>query len=303
MAREILIVGARGRVGREVLRALSSSSTSVRALVRRPSARNESLGVREVVGDLGDRASLDRALDGVESAFFVTPHDEREQQLGECFIDAAAAAGVRRIVFASAYHPSPTSSIGFALFVGVASLFTHYGPKLRVERRVRLAKTSPVVLMPSNFYQNDELYRPEILAGQYPQPLGVRGASRVDCADIGDAAARALTDESVDAGAYPLVGPDPALTGPACAAVWAAALGHEVAYTGDLRRWPALIGERMHPRERADFGKTYKIFSRMRVPAKPRDVERATALLGRTPRAYATYVAERARAWTRPDPA
>lgn len=295
MSRDVLIVGARGRVGREVIRALAQTTASVRSLVRRPSPEAQRPpGVREVVGDLGDRASLDAALDGVDGAFFVTPHDEREQVLGEQFIAAATAAGVRRIVFASAYHPDFTSSVGFSLFVGVMSLFTHYGPKLRVEKRVRLAKASPVVLMPSSFYQNDELYLDDIRTGRYPQPLGLRGVNRVDCADIGAAAARALTDEGVDAGAYPLVGPEPALSGPECAAVWASALGRDVAYAGDLASWPALIGDRMAPREREDFGKTYKLFARARLAAKPRDIERATALLGRPPRAYAAYVAEAA---------
>jgi uncharacterized protein YbjT (DUF2867 family) len=293
--REVLVVGGRGRVGREVLRALGQTSANVRSLVRKPSV-NAPAGVREVVGELGDRASLDAALAGVESAFFITPHDEREEQLGETFIAAATAAGVRRLVFASAFHPDFTSKLGFSLFVGLMGLLTHYGPKLRVERRVRLAKASPVVLMPSNFYQNDELYLPEILAGRYPQPLGTRGVNRVDCADIGAAAARALTDERVDAGAYPLVGPEPALTGPECAAVWARVLGRDVAYDGDLERWWALVEGRMHARERRDFGKTYKLFTRARPAAKPRELERTITILGRSPRAYADYVAECARA-------
>ena len=36
-------------------------------------------------------------------------------------------------------------------------------------------------------------------------------------------------------------------------------------------------------REREDFKKTYKIFTRMRVAAKPKELERCTALLGRAP--------------------
>jgi uncharacterized protein YbjT (DUF2867 family) len=171
-------------------------------------------------------------------------------------------------------------------------LLTHYGPKLRVERFVRRAAASPIVLMPSNFFQNDALFFPEICNGRYPQPLGMRGVNRVDCRDIGDAAARALLDENVASGAYPLVGPEPALTGPQCAAVWASALGREVAYDGDLDRWRTLVADRMPGRERDDFGKTYKLFGRIRVAAKPAELARTTALLGRPPRSYANYVAE-----------
>jgi uncharacterized protein YbjT (DUF2867 family) len=99
-SREVLVMGGRGRVGREVIRALGERGASVRSLVRAPSGRAPAPNVREVVGDLGDRASLDKALAGVATAFFVTPHAENEEQLGRTFVEATAAAGARRIVFA-----------------------------------------------------------------------------------------------------------------------------------------------------------------------------------------------------------
>jgi uncharacterized protein YbjT (DUF2867 family) len=224
----------------------------------------------------------------------VTPHAEDEEALGRGFVDAAIAAGVRRLVFASAYHADVKSSLGYSLFVGAMGLLTHYGPKLRVERYVRRAPTSSVILMPSNFFQNDEMFLDEIRAGRYPQPLGVRGVNRTDCRDIGDAAARALTDDGVAAGSYPLVGAECAVSGPECAAMWAQALGREVVYDADIERWYALVAERMHAREREDFRKTYKIFQRVRIAASAADQARVTALLGRPPRSYQAYVAERA---------
>lgn len=160
-----------------------------------------------------------------------------------------------------------------------------------MEARVRRSKAQPVVLMPSNFFQNDEMFRAEIDAGRYPQPIGERGVNRVDCRDIGDAAARALTDPSIASGAYPLVGPDLTLTGPECAATWARHLGRAVAYEGDIAAWWALSEGRMHAREREDFQKTYRIFARRRLPARPEDVARLTTLLGRAPTSYDAYVA------------
>ena len=287
MSIEILVVGARGRVGREVVAALATTGARVRALVRTPSAAPS---IREVVGDLRDASSLAAALDGVERAFFVTPHAEDEEALGRGFVDAALAAGVKRIVFASAYHADFTSSLGFRMFAGAMSLFTHYGPKLRVEGHVRRCAASPVVLMPSNFFQNDELFLDQIRGGRYPQPLGDKGVNRVDCRDIGDAAARALTDDRVESGAYPLVGAEPALSGSECAQLWSRAVGREVVYDGDLERWYALMADRMAAREREDFRKTYKIFKRVRIVAKPAELARAEAILGHPPRSYASYV-------------
>jgi uncharacterized protein YbjT (DUF2867 family) len=247
-----------------------------------------------VTADLADRDSLARALEGCESAFFVTPHDPAEERLGFNFIETAEALGVRRLVFASALHADFSSALTFRIFVAVAGALTHYGPKLRVEQRVRQSTASPVVLMPSNFFQNDELFEQELAAGSYPQPLGLKGVNRVDCRDIADAAARALVDPAVAAGAWPLVGPEPALTGPGCAAVWASALGRPVTYDGSLDRWSALVSTRMHARERDDFRQTYRLFGRLRIAASPAALQRTTALLGRPPRAYSAYVAERA---------
>lgn len=288
-----LVVGARGRVGREVLVALSRRDVDVRALVRKPGSLGVALPrVTEVVGDLEDPKSLDAALAGVQSAFFVTPHVVNEEALGAGFVDAARRAGVKRLVFASAFHPDFTSVWGFRLFVGLMGLLTHYGPKLRVEGLVRRSGLDPVILMPSNFFQNDELFLREIRTGTYPQPLGLKGVNRVDCADIGEAAARAMTDESIRSGAWPLVGPELALTGPECAAVWAKALGRDVAYQGSLDHWRTLVQDRMHEREARDFGKTYALFQRSRVAASNAAIAKCAELLGRPPRSYADYVGE-----------
>ena len=299
MANQILLIGARGRVGREVVRALVRRGVHARALLRPGGAVPE--GVTPVVGDLRDPAALAAALAGVERAFFVTPHDPDEAALGCGFVAAAERAGVARLVFASALHEEFPSRFAFSLFVGAMSLLTHYGPKLRVEQRVRRSPASPVVLMPSNFYQNDELFRDELLAGLYPQPLGRRGVNRVDCRDIGEAAARALVDDDVQPGAYPLVGPESTLTIDDCARTWAAALGREVRTDDDIAAWRDRVAARMHARERDDFGKTYAIFHRVRVAARPEQLARCEALLGRPATRYAAYVADCAAQWTAAD--
>ncbi len=289
---DVLVMGGRGRVGREVIRALCERGASVRSLVRAPSGRPLPPSVREVTGDLGDRTSLDRALAGAAAAFFVTPHAENEEQLGRSFVEATTAAGVRRIVFASAYHADFTSAFGFSLFVGAMGLLTHYGPKLRVERRVRRADASPVVLMPSNFFQNDALVSPrDPRRALSPAARHARGQPRRLPGHRRRRGAR-VARRGRRVGRVSARRTDPALTGPQCAAVWASALGREVTYDGDLGRWRALVADRMQPRERDDFGKTYELFARMRVAAKPAELARTTALLGRPPRSYASYVSQ-----------
>jgi uncharacterized protein YbjT (DUF2867 family) len=284
-----LVVGASGEVGREVLRALHDRGAVARALVRvtRPA------GGEHVAGDLGVRASLDRALDGCDVAVFVTPHHAREEQLGHNFIDACEAAGIRRLVYVSAFHPLSRSRIVQRLFDGLIGLIgAHYKAKLRVERRVRASRMSPVVLCPSNFFQNDELCLPEILDGRYPQPLGGRAVSRVDTRDIGDAVARAVLDD-VPPGAYPLVGPG-AWTGPECARVWSDALGMDVRYAGDdIDAWRMTVGARMPEARAADFARTYRVIQRFGVRSGQHARATTEWLLGAAPRDYRAYVAER----------
>lgn len=272
----ILVAGSTGEVGGQVVRTLRERGADVRCLVR-PQA------------DLADRASIDRLLVGCDAACFITPHHVDEERLGHNFIDACEAARIRRLVYVSAYHPVSKSRIVQRLIDALVGVIgAHYKPKIRVERRVRNSRLSPVVLCPSNFYQNDELCLPEILAGHYPQALGTKPANRVDTRDIGDAAARALLDD-IPSGAYELVGPDP-WTGPQCAEVWSTALGREVRYAPE--EWSVSVASRLPLAKAHDFEKTFRVIQRFGIPASAATVERTTALLGKPPRGYRAYVAE-----------
>lgn len=286
-----LVVGITGEVGREVAASLRQRGARVRGLVRSTPVA----GIDCATGDLADPAALDRALDGCDTAVFITPHGPDEEMLGTTFIDACERARVRRLVYVSAYHPTSRSRILQRLFDGMIGLVgPHYRAKLRIERRVRATHPlSPVALNPSNFYQNDELGLPEILGGRYPQPLGRRPANRVDTRDIGDAAARAILDD-IAPGAYPLLGPR-AWTGASCADAWCAALGRPVTYAGDdVETWRSTVGARMPASRAHDYAKTYRIIQRFGIPARPSTIARTQALLGRPPRDYADYVRERA---------
>lgn len=292
----LLVVGSTGTVGAEVVRALVERGARVRTLVRAaaaPMARATRAGVDAFAGDLSDAASLARALDGVDGAFFVTPHGPGEAALGDGFVAACEAAGVRRVVFSGAYRLHAANRVGDALLRRLTGFIgPHYRGKLAVEARVRRGACEAVVLLPSNFFQNDTLFLGEIAGGTYPQPLGRRGVNRVDCRDIGDAAARALLDDAVAPGLYPLVGAS-AYSGEACAAAWSAAIGRPVRYAGDdLATWASTVGDRMPAPKRADFAKTYRLLQRWGVPTSARALAATTALLGRPPRSFESWVAE-----------
>ena len=117
----ILIVGATGRLGGQIVQRLLADGRKVRVLVR-PQSDYGSLvqaGAEPVVGDLKDPASLHAACEGIEAVVttanaagrggedtFQTVDDEGNHNL----INAAVQAGVERFIFTSVLGSDPNSS-------------------------------------------------------------------------------------------------------------------------------------------------------------------------------------------------
>jgi uncharacterized protein YbjT (DUF2867 family) len=107
----ILVTGATGRQGGATARRLLAEGWPVRALVRDPHSPPATalarVGAELVVGDLDDRASLDRAALGAHGVFSVQPafvapvFAENEPRRGRNVADAAHSAGVGHLVYAS----------------------------------------------------------------------------------------------------------------------------------------------------------------------------------------------------------
>lgn len=111
----ILVTGASGFLGNHVARALRARGEPVRVLVRASSPRDllaDMDGVEPVVGDLCDRASLEKAVAGCEQVYHVAadyrfdvPDPEAmyraNVQGSRDLLEAAGAAGAKRIVYTS----------------------------------------------------------------------------------------------------------------------------------------------------------------------------------------------------------
>ena len=294
----ILVVGATGRVGREVTRALLERGARVRVLSRSP---RKLRGVEVVVGSLDSDGDVARALIGVDAAFYPALHDEHDLEQIHRFVAAARAARMRRLVGMTAFHMTSNHALGrWFNFKLLDWLMPHYSSKWKVERVMLESGLDPVILMPSNFFQNDELHAPEILAGSYPMPLGAHGMNRVDTRDIGDAAARALCDEDVVSGHYPIVGAEE-LSGPGSAAIWAEELGRPVRYAGDdVEAWRALVFDRLTQKERVDWGKTFHAIQKLGkyfVGATRAAAPRSLFIVGHAPRTYREYARDAVARW------
>ncbi|WP_434595301.1 NAD(P)H-binding protein [Streptomyces sp. A5-4] len=97
----ILVTGATGNVGRQVVTQLLATGAPVRALTRDPAAAGLPAGVEVVGGDLSDPGSLESALTGVDSVFLVWP-----------FLSAEGAPAVLDAIAGHARHVVYLSSAG-----------------------------------------------------------------------------------------------------------------------------------------------------------------------------------------------
>jgi uncharacterized protein YbjT (DUF2867 family) len=216
----ILVTGATGTVGSEVVRQVSAAGVPVRALVRDP-ARGEALagpGVEIVPGDLLDPASLDSALDGVDKLFLLTAFTPDQETPAANAIAAAQRAGGVHVVRMSVVGASEDSS--FATGRGCA----------RTERQLSQSGLDWTVLQPHAFMQN-VLGNAGTIATEGAL-YGTTGEGRigtVDTRDIASVARTVLTEPGHTGKTYVLTGPE-SLTHADMAATLAAVLDKEVRY-------------------------------------------------------------------------
>jgi uncharacterized protein YbjT (DUF2867 family) len=285
----ILVTGATGNVGRNVVEQLVNRGADVRALVRDPSKAGFPAGVDVVQGDLLDVDSLRSAMAGVSTLFLLNGvvADEFTQAL--VALAVAREAKIERIVYLSVIHSD--------VYVNVP----HFAGKFGVERMIEQMGLNATILRPAYFMDNEITIKDVITGyGIYPMPIGNKGLAMIDARDVGEIAAIELIRREQSATPLPLnrinlVGPD-TLTGADAAAVWSDVLGREIAYAGDdtagfeqnLRQfmpsWMALDMRLMAERFITDG----------MVPDAG-DVDRLTALLGRPLRSYRDYAAQIAR--------
>jgi uncharacterized protein YbjT (DUF2867 family) len=194
---KILVVGAAGKFAGLVLPALAQLGAKVRGLIRRASAAEavRAHGAAEVaIGDLNDRASLDAALGGIDSVFYIAPAFlPDEANVGKRMVEAAKRAGVRRFVFSSVIHPT------------LAALENHRA-KGPVEEAILASDMEYTFLHPTLFFQNYASSRQTVLkTGVLAEPWSTETRfSRVDYRDVAEVAAIALTEDRLTFGTFEL---------------------------------------------------------------------------------------------------
>lgn len=215
----ILVTGATGKVGQEVVRQLAAAGVPVRALVRDPTRASHIRipGIEIAVGDLARPESLPAAFSGAERVFICSPAAPDQVELQSNALEAARRAGAMRIVKVSvAGGPDAGTQIGR----------WHWA----TEKQIEASGLDFTFLRPTLYMQQMCAYAPSIAAtGAFAAPVGAGEVAVVDTRDVAAVAVVALTEDGHHRRIYDLTGPE-ALSYDAMADAISEAIGKRVAY-------------------------------------------------------------------------
>lgn len=289
----ILVTGATGTVGRQVVEQLVKRGAHVRAFVRNSAKASFPTGVEVVQGDLLDVDSVRSAFAGVSTLFLLNAVVADEYTQALIALNVAREAGIERIVYLSVIHSD--------LYVNVP----HFAGKFGVERMIEQMGINATILRPAYFMGNDLTIKDVVTGyGVYPMPIGSKGLAMVDTRDIGEVAAIELLRREQSAVPLPpqrinLVGPD-TLTGTDVAAIWTDVLGRAITYPGDD---PAAFEQNLRQFMPSWMAFDMRLMSERFISdgmvPEAGDAERLTKMLGRplhSYREFATQVAASASA-------
>jgi uncharacterized protein YbjT (DUF2867 family) len=194
----ILVTGATGNVGGQVVQQVAAAGEPVRALTRRPEGTSFPEPAELVTGDLAEPQTLDAALDGVHALFLLGGFDTMDAVL-----DRARKAGVGHVVLLTSrcvVGGNPENAITSMWQTSESSLASSGLPG--------------TVLRPSGFQSNvlrwsDQLAAGEVVRAPWPDvPIAA-----IDPADIAAVATVALIEGRFAGEALELSGPQPLTPG------------------------------------------------------------------------------------------
>jgi uncharacterized protein YbjT (DUF2867 family) len=193
----VLLVGGTGRLGRAIAEELAARGEPVRALVRsgKRAAHLRALGIDLEVGDLLDKRSLPRSLDGVRAVVAAAQGGPLSRRAPSLWVDgqgnhnlilAARAAHIEHFVFISALKANE----------GAAAV-SQLGYKYAAEGLLQSSGMTYTILRPASF---QETFAPEAPLGRIIARFGIgvlpggghAPHSFIAAADVARAAALAL---------------------------------------------------------------------------------------------------------------
>ena len=194
----ILVTGATGNNGSEIVKMLAAQNIPVRAMVRdRSRAGAIALPSVEVVeGDFDRPETLLNALSGVDRAFLLTNSSEHAEAQQLAFVEAAKQSRVAHIVKLSQFAAAADSPVRFLRYHAA------------VEAAIQSSGMAYTFLRPNLFMQGLLSFKSTISAqNAFYAAIGEAKVSMIDVRDIADAATAALTGTGHEGKIYDLTGP------------------------------------------------------------------------------------------------
>jgi uncharacterized protein YbjT (DUF2867 family) len=211
----ILITGAGGNVGKEVLNQIAQTGAKVRAAFQ-SSGKTAPQGIEIAIVDYNQPETLHAALKGVERVFLVGPPTAQLPALEKKAVDVIARSDIRQVVKLSAMGSRE------AIF-----------PRQHAESEDYIMSSGVpyTFLRPNGFMQNAVIYNAATISAQnaFYGSEGEGRVSQIDIRDVATVAVKALTEDGHAGKAYTLTGPE-ALTNTEVAQILSDALGREIRY-------------------------------------------------------------------------
>lgn len=230
----ILITGASGNVGSEVLKQAAAAKLPIRAAFQSAEkAKSAPAGVETALLDYNKPESIRAALQGIETAFLVGPPTAEVVKFEGGFVDEAKKAGIRHIVKLSALGGHKA---------------TFPGLHRDSEQKIEASSIPYTFLRPNGFMQNFVNYDGATIRTQnaFYGAQGQGAVSHVDIRDIAAVAVKVLSSQGHEGKAYSLTGSE-ALSNEQVAEKLSRALGRTIRYVdlapADFKK--ALLGAGM----------------------------------------------------------
>lgn len=278
----ILVTGPNGNVGTELVKQLAGQSAlPYRVAAHSPDKIDRLYGehVPRVRFDYADRTTWDAALDGVTVLFllFPLPHPRTAKQWMVPFVAAAAAAGVRHIVYLSVPGADTTPMV----------------PHHAVERAIAASGVRSTILRAGFFAQNmcRDITTHAVDVAKYDEvfvPAGRGKTTFVDSRDVAEVAVTIMRDPAPHAGrSYLLTGPQ-SLDYFEVAELFTAELGRPIRYANP---WVPAFWARLWPRVTWDTLTFMTIvYTLTRFGKNAPESDDLRRLLGRAPRTMADFI-------------
>lgn len=216
----ILVTGASGTVGSEVLKQLREQGAEVRAAFHSAdkAARAKKQGIDTVVLDYANRASTAAALKGVDKVFLLGPTVPNQVELENTVVEEAKKAGLKHIVKLSVLDAA-------------GEKYTFAKWHRAVERTIERSGLKYTFLRCNEFMQNTLTYYLGTIKseGAFYLPTKDSKNSVIDVRDIAAVAVKALTTSGHENKVYELTGPE-ALSHEQIAQKLSAVVGRQIKY-------------------------------------------------------------------------